>query len=231
MNEIILAIGAAFWFGILTSISPCPLATNIAAISFIGRKVGRPGYVLSTGLFYTAGRTITYVLLAIILVMGLSSMPVVSHWLQKYMNRLLGPVLILVAMVLLDLISFSSAGGRLAEWSQKRAGNFGLAGAFLIGILFALSFCPVSAALFFASLIPLAVKNSSSVMLPSIYGIGTALPVLVFAFLLALSADFVGRVFNKVTQFEFWARRITAVLFLGIGIYFTFAYTLGFRVS
>ena len=231
MNELLLAIGAAFWFGILTSISPCPLATNIAAISFIGRKVGRPGYVLSTGLLYTAGRTITYVLLAIILVMGLSSMPVVSHWLQKYMNRLLGPVLILVAMVLLDLISFGSAGGRLAEWSQKRAGNFGLAGAFLIGILFALSFCPVSAALFFASLIPLAVKNSSSVLLPSIYGIGTALPVLIFAFLLAISTDFVGRVFNKVTQFEFWARRITAVLFLGIGIYFTFAYTLGFSVS
>lgn len=231
MNEIILAIGAAFWFGILTSISPCPLATNIAAISFIGRKVAHPAYVILTGLLYTLGRTLTYVLLAIILVKGLSSMPLVSHWLQKYMNRLLGPVLILVAMVLLDLISFGSAGGRLAEWSQKRAGNFGLAGAFLIGVLFALTFCPVSAALFFGSLIPLSVKHSSGVLLPGIYGAGTALPVLIFAFLLAISADLVARVFNKMTQFEFWARRITGGVFLGVGIYFTFAYTLGLRVS
>ena len=226
MNELVLAAGAALWFGILTSISPCPLATNIAAISFIGRKVGRPAYVLSTGLLYTIGRTITYVLLAIVLVKGLSSMPVVSHWLQKYMNRLLGPVLILVAMVLLDLLSFGLSSGKLAQWCQKRAGSFGLAGALLIGILFALTFCPVSAALFFATLIPLSIKHSSAILLPTIYGAGTALPVLVFALLIATSADLMARVFNKVTQFELWARRITGVIFLAVGIYFTFAYTL-----
>lgn len=231
MNEFVLAAGAALWFGILTSISPCPLATNIAAISFIGRKVGRPGYVLSTGLLYTIGRTITYILLAVVLVKGLSSMPVVSHWLQKYMNRLLGPVLILVAMVLLDLLSFNISSNGIASWCNKRAEGLGLAGALLIGILFALSFCPVSAALFFATLIPLAVKHSSSILLPTIYGAGTALPVLIFAFLLEISADLMGRVFNKVTQFELWARRITGGIFLAVGIYFTFAYTLGFRVS
>jgi cytochrome c biogenesis protein CcdA len=230
MNEFVLAAGAALWFGILTSISPCPLATNIVAISFIGRKVGRPGYVLSTGLLYTIGRTITYVLLAVVLVKGLSSMPVVSHWLQKYMNRLLGPVLILVAMVLLDLISFNVSSGGIASWCNKRAAGLGLAGALLIGILFALTFCPVSAALFFATLIPLSIKHSSAVLLPTIYGAGTALPVLIFAFLLAISADLMGRVFNKVTQFELWARRITGIIFLVVGFYFTFAYTLGFRV-
>jgi cytochrome c-type biogenesis protein len=231
VNEFILAVGAALWFGILTSISPCPLATNIAAVSFIGRKVSRPGYVLSTGLLYTIGRTITYVLLAIVLVKGLSSMPVVSHWLQKYMNRLLGPVLILVAMVLLDLLSFNVSSGGIASWCNKRAGGFGLAGALLIGILFALSFCPVSAALFFATLIPLSIKHSSAILLPTVYGAGTALPVLIFAFLLAISADLMGRVFNRVTQFELWARRITGGIFLAIGIYFTIAYTLGLCVS
>ena len=230
MNELALAAGAALWFGILTSISPCPLATNIAAISFIGRKVGRPGYVLSTGLLYTIGRTITYVLLAIVLVKGLSSMPVVSHWLQKYMNRLLGPVLILVAMVLLDLLSFNFSSGGITSWCNKRASGLGLAGALLIGILFALTFCPVSAALFFATLIPLSVKHSSAILLPSIYGAGTALPVLIFALLIATSADLMARVFNRVTQFEFWARRITGVIFLAVGIYFTFAYTLGLGV-
>ncbi|MBN2020415.1 MAG: sulfite exporter TauE/SafE family protein [Sedimentisphaerales bacterium] len=231
MNEFVLAAGAAFWFGILTSISPCPLATNIAAISFISRKVGRPGYVISTGLLYTLGRTLTYVVLAIILVKSLSAMPVVSHWLQKYMNRLLGPALILVAMILLDLLSFNLTSNAVASWCNKRTGELGLAGALLIGILFALSFCPVSAALFFATLIPLAVKHSSGVVLPTVYGVGTAIPVLVFALLLAVGADLMARVFNKVTQFEFWARRATGVVFLVIGIYFTIAYTLGFHVS
>ncbi len=230
MNEFILAAGAALWFGILTSISPCPLATNIAAISFISRKVGRPAYVLSTGLLYTIGRTITYVLLAIVMVKGLSSMPVVSHWLQKYMNRLLGPILILVAMVLLDLLSFGVSSGGIAQWSHKRASGFGLVGALLLGILFALSFCPVSAALFFATLIPLSIKHSSAVLLPTIYGAGTALPVLIFALLLATSADLMARAFQRVTQFELWARRITGIIFLAVGIYFTFAYTLGLRV-
>jgi cytochrome c biogenesis protein CcdA len=164
------------------------------------------------------------------MVKGLSSMPVVSHWLQKYMNRLLGPILILVAMVLLDLLSIGSTGGSLAQWCHKRAAGFGLAGALLLGILFALSFCPVSAALFFATLIPLSLKHSSAILLPTVYGIGSAVPVLIFALLLATSADLMARVFNRVTQFELWARRITGIIFLAVGIYFTFAYTLGVGV-
>ena len=229
MSELVLAAGAAFWFGILTSISPCPLATNIAAVSFISRKVGRPAYVLSAGLLYTLGRTLTYVVLAIVLVKGLTSMPLVSNWLQKYMNLLLGPVLILVAMVLLDLLSFNFAA--FTKLTPKQPSQSGLAGSLLIDILFALTFCPVSAALYFATLIPLSVKHSSPLLLPALYCIGTALPVLIFALLLALSADLMARAFNKVTQFELWARRITAVVFLAIGFYFTFAYTLGFHVS
>ena len=231
MSEFVLAIGAAFWFGILTSISPCPLATNIAAISFISRKVAHPAYVVSTGLFYTLGRTFVYVGLAMVLVKSLSSMPVVSSWLQKYMNLLLGPVLVLVAMVLLDLLSFNISSNGIASWCHKRANKFGLAGALLLGILFALSFCPVSAALFFATLIPLSVKHSSAVTLPAVFGIGTALPVLIFALLLATSADLMARAFKRTTQLELWARRLTGVVFLAIGVYFTFAYTLGFRVS
>jgi cytochrome c-type biogenesis protein len=230
VSAFVLAIGAALWFGILTSISPCPLATNIAAISFVGRKVGRPAYVFSTGLLYTIGRALTYVLLAIFLVAGLSSMPLISHWLQKYMNRVLGPILILVAMVLLDMLSFGLSTGGFAQWCHNRAASFDLAGALLLGMLFALSFCPVSAALFFAALIPLAVKHSSAILLPTVYGVGTALPVLVFAVLLAISADVMARAFRRVTQFELWARRITGIIFLAIGIYFTLAYTIGLRV-
>jgi cytochrome c biogenesis protein CcdA len=202
------------------------LATNIAAISFIGRKVDRPGYVLCTGFLYTIGRAVTYVLLGVLLVGSLLSMPVVSSWLQKYMYKLLGPILILVAMVLLDMISFGAKGGRIGQWCQQRAENFGLAGALFLGVVFALSFCPVSAALFFGSLIPLSVEHSSSILLPLAYGVGTAVPVFIFGLLVAIGAGSLAKAFQKVTQFEIWARRITGIIFLVIGVYFTFAYTL-----
>ncbi len=229
MNDFLIALVSAFWLGILTSISPCPLATNIAAISFVGRKVDKPGYALCTGVLYTIGRTITYMVLGIILVSSLLSMPVVSHWLQKYMHKLLGPILILVAMMLLDMLQFNTKGSNLGQWCQQRAENFGLAGALFLGIIFALSFCPVSAALFFGSLIPLSIKHSSDVILPLIYGVGTALPVFTFGLLIAVSAGSLAKVFQKVTQLEIWARRITGVIFLIIGIYFTLAYTIGIK--
>ena len=231
MNDFLIASISALWLGILTSISPCPLATNIAAISFVGRKVDKPGYVLCTGLLYTIGRTITYIALGIILVSSLLSMPVVSHWLQKYMHKLLGPVLILVAMMLLDMLRFTPKGSTLGQWCQQRAEKFGLAGALFLGFIFALSFCPVSAALFFGSLIPLSVKHSSGIVLPLIYGIGTALPVFIFGLLVAFSAGAMAKAFHRVRQFELWARRITGIVFLLIGIYFTIAYTLGLSAS
>jgi len=230
MRVFLIASAGAFWLGILTSISPCPLATNIAAISFIGRKIDKPAYVFFTGLLYTIGRTITYVVIAIILVGSLLSAPVLSNWLQKYMYKLLGPILILVAMVLLDMISFGAKGGGIGQWAQQRAQKFGLLGALFLGALFALSFCPVSAALFFGSLIPLSVENSSRLILPLIYGIGTAVPVFIFGLLITVGAGSLAKVFNKVGRFELWARRITGVIFLLIGVYFTFAYTLGINL-
>jgi len=229
MNDFLIASASALWLGILTSISPCPLATNIAAISFVGRKVNRPGYVLCTGVLYTIGRTITYIVLGIILVNALLSMPAVSCWLQKYMHKLLGPVLILVAMMLLDMLRFTTKGNILGQWCQQRAEKFGLGGALFLGLIFALSFCPVSAALFFGTLIPLSVKHSSGIILPLIYGIGTALPVFVFGILVAFSAGAMAKAFHKVSQFELWGRRTTGLAFLLIGIYFTLAYTIGMK--
>ena len=226
MIEWILAAGAAFWLGVLTSISPCPLATNIAAISFVGRRVDRPDYVLLTGLLYTAGRALTYIVLGALLVASMLSVPLLSHWLQKYMNRLLGPILVLAGMFLLELLRLPTGGGGLGPWVQKRAQTGGLWAALLLGIVFALSFCPVSATLFFGSLVPLAVKQHSSVVLPLLYGVGTALPVLVFGVLLATGANRLARAFEQVGRFEYWARRVTGGLFIAIGVYFTLAYTI-----
>ena len=225
---LLLGIASAVWLGILTSISPCPLATNIAAISYIGRWVDNRRATVATGLLYTLGRSLVYVVLGALLVASLLSAPAVSHFLQKYMNKLLGPILILVGMILLGLIRFTPKGSAIGEKVGKRVEGWGIWGALVLGIVFALSFCPGSAALFFGSLIPLAVKYESSLLLPTVYGAGTALPVIVFAFLIAVGTNAVGQAFNRITQFELWARRITGTLFIGIGAYFSLAYI--FRV-
>jgi len=224
MDTFILGAGSALWLGILTSISPCPLATNIAAISFIGRRLGSTQQVLLSGILYTIGRMLTYLVLGALVVASVLSIPEVSNFLQKYMNKLLGPILILVGMFLLELIQINFGGLGIAEKMQKRAERGGVWGTGFLGIVFALSFCPISAALFFGSLIPLSVKHGSSVFLPSLFGIGTALPVLVFAILLGVSTQAVGKVFNKLTQIEWWARTITGGLFIIVGVYYCLAY-------
>ena len=228
MTELLLLAASALWLGILTSVSPCPLATNVAAITFIGRRLESPRWVLASGLLYTAGRVLTYTVLGILLVSSVLSAPSVALVLQKYMNQVLGPVLILIGMLLLEIISFGSFGAGLAGRLQQRADRWGVLGALLLGVVFALSFCPVSAALFFGSLLTIAVKARSGILLPAVYGIGTGLPVLAFAILIAAGARSLAKAFDKITAVERWARRVTGVVFLGIGIYYTLAYV--FRV-
>ncbi len=227
MSTLFINIASALWLGILTSISPCPLATNIAAISFIGKQIKSTRHVLFSGLSYAFGRMMTYLAIGIFVVTGVLSIPGVSNFLQLYMNKLLGPILIIAGMFLLEFLQLNISGMAVNKKMQKRAEKGGFFGSALLGITFSLSFCPVSAALFFGSLIPLAVKNQSSVLLPSIYGLGTALPVLIFALLIALSARSVGQFFNKLTQIERWARRLTGLTFIIVGIYFSLKYIFG----
>lgn len=218
--EFFLAVFSAIWLGILTSISPCPLATNVAAISYVSRRVDKPGKILLHGLLYIFGRTLTYAVLGIMLVSSLLSAPALSHILQKYMHLALGPILILVGMVLLELISFPlpsfGGGGSM----QARIDALGAWGALLLGILFALSFCPVSAALFFGSLLPLAVQHQSGILLPVLYGIATGLPVALFSLVIACGLQRLAEAYKALTGFEVWARRLTGILFIGIGLYY-----------
>jgi cytochrome c biogenesis protein CcdA len=221
MADFLLISGSALWLGVLTSISPCPLATNIAAISFIAREATNPRRVLMTGVLYTVGRTIAYVGVAVILVMSLLSAPHVSHVLQKYMNKIMGPLLILVGMFLLNLIRVGWSGPVPGDGFQKRAGKMGMWGALLLGFVFALSFCPISAALYFGSLLPLTLQHNSKFILPSLYGIGTALPVVVFAIIIAWSAKSLGKAYAGITRIEKWGRIATGVVFICVGVYFT----------
>jgi len=216
----------ALWFGILTSISPCPLATNIAAVSYIGGQISTQRGIFIAGILYMLGRMLTYTVLGIALVSSTQSIPVVANFLQKYMNILMGPVLLLIGFILLDIIKFNTgnAAGGIADKLQGRIQHLGLVGAGLLGIIFALSFCPVSAALFFGSLFSIAVKHASEIALPSIYGIGTALPVLAFAILMGISTRLVSKAYNKVSAFQLWARKITAAVFVLAGIYYCVTY-------
>ncbi len=227
MAELLAGAATALWLGILTSISPCPLATNIAAVSYVGTQVDRPRRVVWAGLLYAAGRALAYVLVGGLLVLGLLSAPRLSHALQRWMTAALGPLLLLTGLVLMGAIRLPLGGRGVPESLQRRVDRMGLPGAALLGFVFALSFCPISAALFFGSLVPLALETRSSVLLPSAYGLGTAVPVLGFAVPLGLGASWVGTAFDRVTQVGRWARWLTAAVFLAVGGWFTARATLG----
>jgi cytochrome c biogenesis protein CcdA len=225
------ALGSALWLGILTSISPCPLASNIAAISFIGRRVDSKRHVLLSGTFYTFGRTLTYIVLGMIVMAGLMASGEIARFLQKYLNQILGPVLILVGMLLLGMLNVTASFNLAGESVQQRASKGGIWWSAILGILFALSFCPVSAGLFFGGLIPLSTSNGSKFVLPALFGIGTALPVIVFAFLMAFGSQYVGRAFNRMTHIEWWVRMITGAVFILAGIYYCLTYIYGVSFS
>ncbi len=225
MESIGLGIGGALWLGILTSVSPCPLATNIAAISYVGKRVDRPAMVLLAGLLYTLGRTLSYFAVAFIAVRSIISVPAVSMFLQSRMNQVLGPLLVVIGVLLLDVIPWPWTGGRgVSDGLQRRVDKLGFWGTGLLGVVFALTFCPLSAALFFGSLVPLAVTHESSVLLPCLYGVGTALPVVVFSVIIAFVTNRVSKVFNSLAKIEPWVRRVTAAVFILVGGYYCLVY-------
>ncbi len=223
--DVFLSSATALWLGVLTSISPCPLASNIAAVSWLGTRGGRIKGAVAAGLLYTAGRVAAYVTLGVILATGALALPAVSQFLQKYGTRILGPLLVLIGVFVLELIRFPlPRGGDLAAAVAERARNLGTARAMLLGFLFALSFCPVSAALFFGSLVPLAIQQRSPILAPAMYGIGTGLPVVLASFLLSLAGSRISERLARITRFELWARRVTGVIFVGTGMYLSLKY-------
>jgi len=224
--EVLIAFGSALWLGILTSISPCPLATNIAAVSFLSKKVAHPAMVFISGLAYTLGRMVAYAALGWIIISSLLGVPEVAQFLQKYMGRALGPLLIITGLFLLEIISIRLPGIALSQKHHNKLVESGAPGAFLLGFIFALAFCPVSAALFFGSLINLALNNKVGTLLPFIYGVGTGLPVLIFAVAIALGVTSMSHWFHKITKLEYFTRRITGVIFIVVGLYYTGIYIL-----
>ncbi len=213
-----VAVGTAAWLGLLTSISPCPLATNVAAIAFVSRDGGSPRRALAAGLLYTIGRSIAYVAIAAIAVFAVGRLLSVSTFLQETFYRLLGPLLIVVGMFLVGLVDLKLPQ-RSPSVSEERVRRGGLWAALPLGAVFALSFCPVSAALFFGMLIPLAARHESILALPAVYGTTTGLPVALFAVAIAFGATRVSAAFRAASRLEHYARPATGVILILVGIY------------
>lgn len=230
MNDVgisLVGLAGALWLGILVAVSPCPLATNILAITYIGRGTEvRVWSVLARGGYYILGRALAYLLLGYVLAAGAMSVPSLSRFLQNDFNRILGPVLIIAGCSILGLFKLDIPFLRVGENLAGRVSGNGITGSFLLGVIFALSFCPVSAALFFGSLVPLAIKSHASFLAPLAFSIGTSLPVVLFAILLAFGTAYVGSVYKRIKQVEIWFRRLTGVLFVAVGFYFVFIHLL-----
>ena len=218
--ELLPAIVEALGLGIWTAVQPCPMATNIAAISYLGRRADSPRWVLMAGLLYALGQALVYVVLAVALLGSLNAARV-SLFLQTYGNRLVGPVLVLMGMFFLDLLPVRWSRPGINERMQKRVNALGVWAALPLGIFFALAFCPVSAACFFISLFRLLASYDSLVILPSIYGFGVALPVVVLSVLIAFSAQAIGTTFSVLAQTVWWMQRTAGLICLAIGIHYS----------
>lgn len=210
---------SAILLGLMTAISPCPMATNITAIGFIGKDIEQRRQVFYKGLIYTSGRVFSYTALALILYFGADQFKISSIF-QQYGEKIIGPLLIIIGIFMLGLIKINFPGfsGLTQKFSKQSDHNFWQV--FLLGLLFALAFCPYSGVLYFGMLIPLSINSASGLYLPVVYAIATGIPVIIFAWLIAYTISGAGKLYNKIKSFEYWFRRIVAVLFIGVGIYY-----------
>lgn len=217
-----IPIIAAFFIGLMMAISPCPLATNITAIAYVSKKLDNAKHTLLVSLFYTLGRMFTYITLTFLIVWLGVNVQFIALGLQNYGAKLLGPLLIIIGLVFLDLIKFPSLKeNKSISALKEKLAKKGFLGAFLLGVIFALAFCPFSAVLFFAMLIPLAVNAKDFLFIPASFAIATGLPVIIFSFILTKSVSNLSKIMNLVQTFEKYSRKIIAIIFILVGIYYT----------
>lgn len=222
MNSI--PVVAAFFIGLMTAMSPCPLATNITAIAYVSRRLEDSRKTLLVGTLYAAGRTVAYVAIAAAIVYAGLNVQAISFFLQEYGEMFLGPVLIIFGILMLDVIDIPLPGGggrgsRHLTTLMESYAEKGCAGSFILGVIFALSFCPFSAVLFFGMLIPIALKTGDALLVPGVFGLATALPVILVSLLLAGGVGQAARLMQRAQAVDFWVKKAVAVVFIGIGCY------------
>lgn len=210
---------SAMVLGLMTAISPCPLATNITAIGFISKDIENRNRVFMNGVFYTLGRAISYTVLPLIIFLGADQLKF-SGFFQRYGEKALGPLLIILGLLMLDLIRVNFPGiNRLTSKFENKT-KWGYLDSLLLGSVFALAFCPYSGVLFFGMLVPMTISSASGLYLPFIFALATGIPVILFSWLLAYSIGSIGSVYDKLKILEIWMRRLVAILFIGVGVYY-----------
>ncbi len=209
----------ALILGLMTAISPCPLATNITAVGFISKDIQNKNRVFYNGLVYTLGRIVSYTLLAIVLMYSADQFSL-KQLFQTYGEKFIGPLLILIGLFMLDIIQLKLPGfsGLSQRMNQKKFAKYW--DVFLLGFIFALAFCPYSGVLYFGMLIPLVISSQEGAFLAVSFALATGLPVILFAWLIAYTVSGVGNVYNRIKSYELWFRRVIAVLFIGTGVYY-----------
>lgn len=210
---------SAMVLGLMTAISPCPLATNITAVGFISKDIENRNRVFANGVFYTLGRAISYTVLPLIIFLGADQFNF-SGFFQRYGEKVLGPLLIIIGLFMLDLIGIKFPGitGLTSKLETKT--KWGYVDSLILGMIFALAFCPYSGVLYFGMLVPMTVSSVSGLYLPLVFALATGIPVILFSWLLAYSVGSIGEVYNRMKSFEIWFRRLVAILFIGVGIYY-----------
>ncbi|MBT8264522.1 MAG: sulfite exporter TauE/SafE family protein [Muriicola sp.] len=215
-----IPILSAFVLGLMTAISPCPLATNITATAYISKNISSKRKVLWSGILYSMGRAFSYTIIGLVLYFGASKFHV-ARLFQQNGEKFLGPLLIIIGLIMLNVIRLNFLGkSNFQERLSERFKGQGLWGSFLLGVVFALAFCPYSGALYFGMLIPMTISSSSGLYLPIVFAIGTGLPVILFTYLLVYAAHQVSGVFNKITKIELVMRYVAGVVFLLTGVYY-----------
>jgi len=210
----------AFLLGLMTAISPCPLATNITATAYLSKDIGDKRRVMLNGIFYTIGRMFTYTALGLIFYFGASQFRI-ARLLQNVGGMWLGIALVIIGIFMLDIIKIKvPAVSKLTSKIENKEGKKTYLDAFLLGLLFALAFCPYSGVLYFGGLIPMTIASPSGLLLPPVFAIATGLPVIIIAWLLAYSVGNVGRFYNKMSVFQKWFKWIVAAIFIVVGIYY-----------
>ena len=218
-----LPVLSALILGLMTAISPCPLATNITAIGYISKDIDNSRRVFLNGLLYTLGRAIAYASIGLLFFFGASEFKL-SGFLQIWGERFIGPVLIIIGIIMLDVISIKLPGsGFLSSRFENRAGS-SVFGVILMGVVFALAFCPYSGVLFFGMLIPLSISSAKGLYLPLVYALATGIPVIIFAWLIAYSLGSLGKLYKRIKTFEFWFRKIVAAIFIVVGVIYLVIY-------
>jgi cytochrome c-type biogenesis protein len=212
---------SALVLGLMTAISPCPLATNITAVGFISKDIENRNRVFVNGVLYTLGRAISYTVIALIIYFGADQFKF-SGFFQLYGEKFLGPVLIIIGLFMFDLIKIKFPGMSGITSKMENKTKWGYLDAILLGMIFALAFCPYSGVLYFGMLVPMTVASASGLYLPVVFALATGIPVIIFAWILAFSVGSIGIVYNKMKSFEIWFRRVIAVLFIIVGVYYIF---------